>query len=35
MHFGMDAQQAVDAFIRILRLGVLRESGQPAAVAEQ
>jgi len=25
MHFGMDAQQAVDGFIRILRLGLLRE----------
>ena len=24
MHFGMDAQQAVDGFIRILRNGVLR-----------
>jgi len=25
MHFGMDAQQAVDGFIRILRLGLLRQ----------
>ena len=33
MHFGMDAQQAVDAFIRILRLGVLKESAQPAVGA--
>jgi len=24
MHFGMDAQQAVDGFIRILRNGLLR-----------
>ncbi len=35
MHFGMDAQQAVDGFIRILRLGVLRGSDQPASEAEQ
>jgi len=38
MHFGMDAQQAVDGFIRILRLGVLRQPGQaavPAGVDEQ
>jgi len=27
MHFGMDAQQAVDGFIRILRNGVLRRDG--------
>ena len=32
MHFGMDAQQAVDGFIRILRLGVLRQPDR-AAVA--
>jgi AcrR family transcriptional regulator len=33
MHFGMEAQQAVDGFIRILRNGVLRapESVQPAS----
>jgi hypothetical protein len=34
MHFGMDAQQAVDGFIRILRLGLLREpASAPARVA--
>ena len=33
MHFGMDAQQAVDGFIRILRLGVLRQPGQAAVPA--
>ena len=32
MHFGMEAQQAVDGFIRILRNGVLRQS-EAAAVA--
>lgn len=33
MHFGMEAQQAVDGFIRILRNGVLRapESVEPAS----
>ena len=35
MHFGMDAQQAVDGFIRILRLGVLRGSDSPADAAER
>jgi AcrR family transcriptional regulator len=34
MHFGMDTQQAVDGFIRILRLGLLRQPDQRAAVAE-
>jgi AcrR family transcriptional regulator len=34
MHFGMDAQQAVDGFIRILRLGLVRQPDQGAAVAE-
>jgi len=34
MHFGMDAQQAVDGFIRILRLGVLRQPDQAAVAAE-
>ena len=33
MHFGMDAQQAVDGFIRILRLGVLRQPDRAAVVA--
>ena len=33
MHFGMDAQQAVDGFIRILRLGVLRQPDRAAAPA--
>ena len=33
MHFGMDAQQAVDGFIRILRLGVLRQPNRAAAAA--
>ena len=28
MHFGMDAQQAVDGFIRILRNGLLRREGR-------
>lgn len=32
MHFGMDASQAVDEFIRILRFGVLPRSGGDAAV---
>jgi AcrR family transcriptional regulator len=34
MHFGMEAQQAVDGFIRILRNGVLRheESGVASAI---
>jgi len=34
MHFGMDAQQAVDGFIRILRNGVLRreENGVAAGI---
>jgi AcrR family transcriptional regulator len=31
MHFGMEPQQAVDAFIRILRNGVLRHDGVGAA----
>ncbi len=31
MHFGMDAQQAVDGFIRILRNGVLRREENGAA----
>jgi hypothetical protein len=31
MHFGMEAQQAVDGFIRILRNGVLRQSEAAAA----
>jgi AcrR family transcriptional regulator len=30
MHFGMDAQQAVDGFIRILRQGLLRQPDQAA-----
>ena len=34
MHFGMDAQQAVDGFIRILRLGLLRQPDQVAVEAE-
>ena len=34
MHFGMDAQQAVDGFIRILRLGVLRQPDRAAVAAE-
>ena len=36
MHFGMDAQQAVDGFIRILRNGVLRrgESGAAPGIKE-
>ena len=29
MHFGMDAQQAVDGFIRILRNGLLRNGAPP------
>ncbi|HSO24934.1 MAG TPA: TetR/AcrR family transcriptional regulator, partial [Chondromyces sp.] len=29
MHFGMDAHQAVDEFIRILRYGVLPRDGRP------
>jgi AcrR family transcriptional regulator len=33
MHFGMDAQQAVDGFIRILRLGVLRQPDRAAVLA--
>ena len=33
MHFGMDAQQAVDGFIRILRLGVLRQPDRAAVPA--
>ena len=33
MHFGMDAQQAVDGFIRILRLGVLRQPDRAAVAA--
>lgn len=34
MHFGMEAQQAVDGFIRILRNGLLRrdESGEAATI---
>jgi hypothetical protein len=31
MHFGMDAQQAVDGFIRILRNGLLRRDESDAA----
>jgi len=33
MHFGMDAQQAVDGFIRILRLGVLRQPERAVVAA--
>jgi AcrR family transcriptional regulator len=33
MHLGMDAQQAVDGFIRILRLGVLRQPDRAAVLA--
>lgn len=33
MHFGMEAQQAVDGFIRILRNGVLRQSEAAAAAS--
>ena len=32
MHFGMDAQQAVDGFIRILRNGVLRRENVGAVL---
>jgi hypothetical protein len=35
MHFGMDAQQAVDGFIRILRNGVLRQVGSGEASGNQ
>jgi hypothetical protein len=35
MHFGMDAQQAVDGFIRILRNGVLRRDVGDLASTEQ
>ena len=33
MHLGMDARQAVDGFIRILRLGVLRQPERAAVAA--
>jgi hypothetical protein len=33
MHFGMEAQQAVDGFIRILRNGVLRRDRAAVASA--
>jgi len=35
MHFGMEAQQAVDGFIRILRNGVLRREGSGVAATTQ
>jgi len=35
MHFGMDAQQAVDGFIRILRNGVLRRENGNAVPEEK
>lgn len=34
MHFGMDASQAVDGFIRILRFGTLRRGNGSAALSE-
>ena len=34
MHFGMDASQAVDGFIRILRYGTLRQSDGSAVAPE-